>query len=177
MQRKWITRLKTFGLVFLVAFGINLLFVASSALADYDRLLGQSLSQGTLIGVAYVIVLLWQQRSKELPLAALWTPQRERPQWFDQTSRSAIISVLVVLSVGGAVLYETHHPSFDELWAQQHKPQVFTYAEAAGMTESERAQGIAKYCRGRPPEELNDAEASFSTIEEYRILRRFKCWK
>jgi len=50
-------------------------------------------------------------------------------------------------------------------------------ADAAGMTASERAQGIAKYCRGRAPEEMNDAEVFFSTAEEFRVLERFKCWK
>ena len=52
-----------------------------------------------------------------------------------------------------------------------------SYSVAGGMTASERVQGLANYCRGRQPEGLTDAEISFSTSEELRILQRFKCWK
>lgn len=73
MQRKWIAWLKTLGLVFLVAFGINLLFVGANMLSSYDRVLGNSFHRAVLFTVAYVIVLLWQQRDHTAPF--LWGPR------------------------------------------------------------------------------------------------------
>jgi hypothetical protein len=62
-------------------------------------------------------------------------------------------------------------------WDDLSPVEVVSFADAMGRTASERAQGIAKYCRGREPEKLTDADISFSTSEELRILQRFKCWK
>lgn len=52
-----------------------------------------------------------------------------------------------------------------------------SYADAAGMTDTERARRIAQYCKWQSPQEMNDAEFLLSTTEEFRTLKRFKCWK
>jgi hypothetical protein len=52
-----------------------------------------------------------------------------------------------------------------------------SYADAIGMSANERAQRIARYCKWLGPQEWNEAELFFSTSEEIRILKRFKCSK
>lgn len=113
MQSKRFAWLKTLGLVLLVAFGINLLFVGAAALADYNRMLGQSVSRTVLFGIAYVIVRLWQQRDRNAP--PLWEPQRR--QKVTKTSGPSKESIQVAPPSGG---------SNDQVWQTflEHDPSV-----------------------------------------------------
>lgn len=58
--------LKTVGLVLLVAFTINLLFVVSLVLRDYDKVLGDNFGRTVFLLIAFVIVRLWQQRDRSV---------------------------------------------------------------------------------------------------------------
>ncbi|MGH9325735.1 MAG: hypothetical protein ACRD2B_03470 [Terriglobia bacterium] len=108
MKRKWITGVKTIGLVLLVAFVINLLLVAAAPLANYDRELGDSFHRAVLIILAYLIVRLWQVRDYTKPL---WAERRWKWQWLEgKPERKLILLLLVALfSVSGVATYLALH--------------------------------------------------------------------
>lgn len=113
MQRKWITRLKTFGLVLLLTYGINLILVLASALVAYDETLGVNFHRAVLITIAIVIVRLWQQRDQTAPL---FGEHRWRWQWLEgKPDRKMTMLLLVALiAVSGIATHLALHQ-------QQHR--------------------------------------------------------
>ena len=121
MQRKWITRLETYGFVLLVAFGINLILVLASALAAYDETLGVNLHRAVLITIAIVIVRLWQQRDQTVPLFG-----EPRWQWLEgkPDRKIAILLLVVLIAVSGIAthlaLHQQQHLLTDEELQQRY---------------------------------------------------------
>jgi membrane protease YdiL (CAAX protease family) len=149
MQRKWITWLKTLGLVLLVAYGINFLFVGAIVLADYDRLFGTSVWRAVLLGVAFVIVRLWLQRDHAAP--PLW----EQPQWLEgKPDRKLAMRLLVALiAVSGFTIYlylAQHQQQREAMTPAQHQ-RGLTFEEA--MVPRSRAR--ASQCEGLTDDQMD----------------------
>jgi hypothetical protein len=164
MQGKWITHLKTLGLVFLVGFGINLLFVGAVALGDYDRQLGQNFHRAVLIMVAYLIVRLWQQRDQTVPFFG-----EPRWQWLEGKPERKLVMLLLValIAMSGLATYLGLH--------QQQR--LLTDAEVGlrwddlspvppwALTDHDLA--VVSSCKGK---------GRLSTLEEFNASGQMHCW-